>query len=247
MLLPTIPTIPTLATIVLLTTTAAQPAGTSHESDRFVPIDFADEMNIYLDRKDQFGGFHNSANFPRPGRHELGGVPFMLGGTAESGEITYGWNGYYANARYGDGRKPRTLVIKTDLPNVDAVHTIMQTFWSMPHGQSAVAMEFIGSDGARAHVAFSAGVNIRDYNHGHLRPHGAIQVAPIPRHIVPNVIGDAVAERFQPGRHVVAGVDRLAHVVQQRGDDQCGVGALLLGEHRGLQAVLELRDALAAI
>ncbi|MEM7807368.1 MAG: hypothetical protein AAF561_04590, partial [Planctomycetota bacterium] len=148
-------------------------------ADRFVPIDFADEMNIYLDRKDQFGGFHNSATFPRPGRHDLGGVPFVLGGTAESGEITYGWNGYYANARYGDGRKPRTLVIKTDLPNVDAVHTIMQTFWSMPHGQSAVAIEFIGSDGARAHVAFSAGVNIRDYNHGHLRPHGAIQVAEV--------------------------------------------------------------------
>lgn len=112
-----------------------------------VTVDFASSHNA---RMQNLAG--QAASFPE-GSVTLGGVPF---------EIPAGGDNIWA-AGLAAGPNPRTLVIPVGVFGVDAVYTLINSWWGETTPGTKASIEFVGSEGAFLAIDLDGGDDIRDY------------------------------------------------------------------------------------
>ena len=103
-------------------------------------------------------GFINGSTYPTTANPDdivtLDGVPFLLPASGN-----YMWHSELAG-----GENPRSADISVGVYGVDAVYTLMGTWWGEDGFGTYASIEFFGSGGAYYKVDLDGGAHIRDYN-----------------------------------------------------------------------------------
>ncbi len=142
-------------TLVLAAIAAGTPSTVERTRLEFRTVDFSDQFNTTnATNHPGQGGFTGASTYPI-GLQLLGGVPFELG----PAHGPYAWNA----SNTGHEPNPRILEIDVDEPAVDVAYTLISSYWGLHEG-SAIAVEFVGDDGAFARYELDSNDDVRDYN-----------------------------------------------------------------------------------
>ena len=139
-----------LAAATLLAAACAAPA----HAQSLQPLDLSGVANARFSDSGFIGGGTYPSGSPMLA---LDGVPYRLPAAGN-----HMWHS--ANSYHGGAGGTRTLLLPVGLSQVDAVHTLMGTWWGETGAGTLASISFIGSAGAVHTVTLDGGAEIRDYN-----------------------------------------------------------------------------------